>query len=287
MTVGRFLAQDGEGQPMRSGAVEIVEKGWLLNALLFLPVLVCFLTPAPIRAEPLDVADPTPRAIQVELEVSTAPETIGKIYSPPFAATYSASGNTGTVVISAAEYESILLALGFDYFDLAVVASLIIGSASDFTLDIDLTTLEGTAQPFRYQMSITNPVQQIGTVTRNLSTTATAGFGYNPAIPGFPFFCTTCFLVPGAPYDPITGKINAVGSGELIAPDIDLTSFSRAGDLRFSEIEATAVPGLARLGLGGLVVLLIGVTLVVVSSNSRPVRTKRSWREFSASPPTT
>ena len=213
----------------------------------------------------------------MEFEVSTAPQAIGQIYSTPFAATYSASGTIGTVVISAAEYESILLALGFDYFDLAVVASLVIGSAFDFTLDIDLTTLEGTAQPFSYQMSITDPVQQLGTVTRNLSTTATAGFGVDPSIPGFPFFCTlplpTCLPVPGAPYDPLTGKINAVGSGQLVAPDIDLTSFSRAGDLRFSEVEATAVPALTDPALGGLVALLIiSVTLASVRCNRRPVR---------------
>lgn len=244
--------------------------------LLLLPVLVCCLTSASTRAEPLDVADPTPRAIAVEFEVSTAPETIGQLYSTPFAATYSASGNTGTVVISAAEYESILLALGFDYFDLAVVASLIMGSASDFTLDIDLTTLEGTAQPLSYQISITDPVQQNGIVTRDLSTTATAGYGVDQAIPGFPFFCTlplpTCLPVPGAPYDPLTGKINAVGSGTLVAPDVTLASFSRAGDLRFSEIEATAVPALSGPALGGLVVLLIGVTLASVRSISRPAR---------------
>ena len=244
--------------------------------LLFLPVLVCCLTPASTRAEPLDVADPTPRAIAVEFEVSSAPQTIGQVYSTSFAATYSASGNTGTVVISAAEYESILLALGFDYFDLAVVATLILGSTTDFTLDFDLTTLEGTAQPFSYQISITDPIPQNGTVTRDLSTTVAAGFGANPAIPGFPFFCTPplpgCLAVPGAPYDPLTGKINAVGSGTLISPDINLASFSRAGDLRFSETQAPVLPALSSPGLGGLVVLLIGVTLASVRGKSPRVR---------------
>ena len=154
--------------------------------------------------------------------------------------------------------------------------SLISGSASDFTLDIDLTTMEATAQPLSYQVLITDPVPfpQNGTVTRDLSTTATAGFAFLPQFPGFPFFCDTCTLVPGAPYDPATGKINAVGSDHLVAPDIpSLTSFSRAGDLRLSESPAQAVPALSTYGLWGLAVVLTGFAFLMIRRVRRSIQT--------------
>jgi hypothetical protein len=67
--------------------------------------------------------------------------------------------------------------------------------------------------------------------------------------------------VPGAPYDPLTGKINLVGSeaqagcdGSFCVPAASY--FSRHGDLRLSEGPVVPVlPGLAGavliLGLGG------------------------------------
>ncbi len=236
------------------------------SRLVLWPALICCLTPTQTRAEPLNLLDPTPRAIRVEFEISVDPQTVGQSYSMSFAAAYSAAGNTGTVVVSGAEYESAIQAHGLDYFDALLNSSLISGSASDFTLDIDLTTLEAAAQPFSYQLSIQFPVQQVGTVSRDLSTTAIAGFAFLPEFPGFPFFCSFCVLVPGALYDPSTGKINAVGSDHLESPDIDLLSFSRAGDLRLSESAAPAVPALSGHAVWGLAVLLIIVTLATVRS---------------------
>lgn len=245
--------------------LRLLRQAWPVRSALCL-ALVCGLVPALARAEPLDASDPTPRAIRVEFEVSFDPGTVGQGYSMPFAATYSAAGNTGTVVVSGAEYESAILAHGLDYFGALISASLIAGSASDFTLDIDLTTLEASARPFSYQLSIQSPVAQIGTVSRDLSTTATAGFAFLPEFPGFPFFCSTCVLVPGAVYDPITGRINAVGSDHLVSADIDLLSFSRAGDLRLSESAAPAVPALSSPAVWGLVVLLISVPFATARS---------------------
>jgi hypothetical protein len=241
----------------------------MLSRFAIWTALVCSLCPAVARAQPLDLADPTPRTIQVEFEVSADPATVGQTYSTSFDATYSATGNTGTVVISGAEYEAAIQAFGLDYFDVILTGTLVSASASDFVLDIDLTTLEGTALPFSYQISITSPVQQIGTVTRNLSTTALAGFAFVPEIPGFPVFCDFCLIVPGAPYDPTTGKINAVGSDQLDAPDIDLLGFSRAGDLRLTESAAPSIPALSTYGLAGLAVGLMGFAFLTIRRERR------------------
>ena len=234
------------------------------------------LAPALAGAQPLDLADPTPRTIQVEFEISVDPATVGQTFSESFEATYSATGNTGTVLVSGAVYESAIETHDLDYFDSMMIWSLISGSASDFELEIDLTTLEATAQLLSYQVLITDPVPfpQIGSVTRDLSTTATAGFAFPPQFPGFPFFCDTCLLVPGAAYDPATGKINAVGSDHLVAADIpSLAGFSRAGDLRLSESPAQAVPALSSYGLWGLAVVLAGFAFLMIRRERRSVQT--------------
>jgi hypothetical protein len=176
------------------------------------------------------------------------------------------------VVISRAVYEAAIETRDLDYFDTMISWSLISGSASDFTLEIDLTTMEATAQAVSYQVLITSPVPfpQNGTVTRDLSTTATAGFAFLPQFPGFPFFCDTCTLVPGAPYDPATGKIHAVGSDDLVAPDIpSLTGFSRAGDLRLSESPVRVVPMLSTYGLWGLAAVLTGFAFLMIRKERR------------------
>lgn len=236
--------------------------------------LVCWLTPAPAWAQPLNLADPTPRTIKVQFEISLLPTLIGQTYSASYTATYSATGNIGTVVIPRAVYESAIQTHDLDYFGYPLIA----GSAADFTLEIDLTTLEATAQPLAYQVFVTYPPDAVGTITRNLSTTAIAGFGYSPSLPGFPFFTTTpcgvCALVPGAPYDPATGKLNAVGSDALDSPDLDVSSFARAGDLRLSESATPSVPALSSYGLAGLVVALASFAFLVNR------RKRRSPRDF-------
>ena len=235
--------------------------------------LICWLTPALAWAQPLNLANPTPRTIKVQFEISLAPNVIGQTYSPSYTATYSATGNTGTVVISRAVYESAIETHDLDYFGF----ELIDGSASDFTLDIDLTTREATAHPLAYQVSVTVPPNAVGTITRHLSTTALAGFGYSPQFPGFPFFttnpCELCALVPGAAYDPATGKLNAVGSDDLDSPDGDFRSFARAGDLRLSESPTPGVPALSSHGLAGLVGVLAIFAIRVIRREPRSSRT--------------
>ena len=227
-------------------------------------VLAWALVPATAGAEPLDVSDPTPRRIQIEFEISQSPLAIGQTWSTPFEARYSATGNTGTVVVLAPTYASAIATDQLDYFEVITDWSLIPGTATEFRLDIDLTTLQAVAQTASYEVSLDVSPPQNGDVTRMLSTTAVAGFGSHPSFPGFPFFCTTsCVIVPGAPYDPVTGRLNAVGRDILDAPDVDLQSFSRAGDLRLSEASAPAVPVVPVLGLVGIGALLtwVGVAM--------------------------
>jgi hypothetical protein len=235
-----------------------------MRAPLALGSVLAWALPALAAAEPLDVSDPTPRAIQIEFEISQSPTVIGQTWSAPFSATYSASGNTGTVVVSAAEYAAAIATKNLDYFEVITDWSLVPGTATAFQVDIDLTTLEATAQTASYEVSLDISPAQNGDVTRMLSTTGLAGFGVHPSFPGFPFFCTaSCLIVPGAPYDPLTGRLNAVGRDILDAPDVDLQSFSRAGDLRLSEVAAPAVPAVPVSGLLLLAVLMtwIGVEM--------------------------
>lgn len=198
------------------------------------------LLPWASRAVPLDVSDPTLRTVLVEFEISSAPDTVGATFSAPLPATYAASGNTGTLSMPGATYESVVDLL--DYFGFPLIPS----TSDDFELSIDLTTLAATAQPMTFQVDIDvqGVPQQTGIVTRSLGTDATAGFVFVASAPGVPVFCTSdppapfppCTLVPGSAYDPATGLLNAVGSDALVAPDVSLTAFSRAGDLRLSEI---------------------------------------------------
>ena len=225
------------------------------------------LAPMLASAEPLDVFDPTQRPIRIEFEISANPGTIGQTWSAPFEATYAASGNTGTVVVSAAAYASAIATQQLDYVSALAAWTLVSGSASELRLAIDLTTLQATAQPAHYSVSLAISPPQDGVVTRNLATTTVAGFAFLPSPAGFPFYCVPCVPVPGAPYDPVTGRLNAIGSDHLVSPDVNVTGFSRAGELRFSEV--TEVPALSAGGLLALAALLTCIG-VAMASRARP-----------------
>lgn len=241
-----------------SSMIGIGDKAQSRRIAIF-PLAVCLLGSAAAWSEPLNLFDPTPRTVYVQFETSTDPAAIGQTYSAPYEATYSVAGNIGTVMLSGSTYESAIETRDLDYFDALTAWTLVDGSASDFTLEIDLTTLEATAQTVTYDVTVPFPFPQIGTVTRDLGTSTTAGYAFLPEYPGFPFFCDTCLLVPGAAYNPATGEINAVGSDNLVSPDVDLTSFARAGDMRLSEASGFPLPGLAPTSLLALAVALGGL----------------------------
>lgn len=115
-----------------------------MRAMRTVFIAALLLSAPPAAAIPLDVFDTTPRTVLVEFETSASPGVVGQTYSSQFQASYSASGNVGTLVIAAAVYESAMQALGSVGF---TFQPLIAGSVSDFSLNIDLTTLEATTNP--------------------------------------------------------------------------------------------------------------------------------------------
>ena len=62
---------------------------------------------------PLDVLDPTPRNVLGQIEGASNLGVVGQSFGPPVPATYSASGNTGTLTISIATHEQLRSGGGF------------------------------------------------------------------------------------------------------------------------------------------------------------------------------
>ena len=67
---------------------------------------VCFLLAARVAAAgALDVHDPAPRNVFFEVEISSAPNDVGQVFGSAHPAAWSASGNIGTLTISAETHE--------------------------------------------------------------------------------------------------------------------------------------------------------------------------------------
>jgi hypothetical protein len=216
-------------------------------------------------AEPLDPFDPTPRAIQVELENSTDVGVVGVSYGPPAAASYSVSGGIGTVVIPVASHEQ-LRTQGLPPIP---------GSFTPVVIQIDLGDLGASSQ------TASGAFQSGGLLagfTQNpLGSDTLAGHASSESVPIFctsqaqidqlcqivPSFCgLTCEIVPGAAYDPATGKLNLVGSEDVQGCDGSIcfgpfTYFSQHGDLRLTEAPAPQVPALPAPALALLAASLL------------------------------
>jgi hypothetical protein len=210
---------------------------------------------------PLDVSDPTPRSVLVQVENSSNLATVGQSFGPAFPATWSASGNTGTLTISAATHEQ-MRSGGLDPVP---------GTFTPIVITIDLVTLGATSQAASGQLTsgglVFNFYQQA------LGTATTGGFA-GPSVP--PLFCTsqaqidqicqivpsfcgqTCTLVPGHAYDPATGRVNLIGpetqsgcDGTVCQGPFDM--FTPRGDLRVTEAaDVPALPGFAAIALFAL-----------------------------------
>jgi hypothetical protein len=211
--------------------------------------------------EPLDVTDPTPRSVFVQVESSSNLATVGQSFGPAFPATWSASGNTGTLTISAATHEQMRPELLLP----------VPGTFTPIVFQIDLTTLQATSQPAGGQM--TDGSLSFTFSQGPLGTTTTGGFA-GPSVP--PLFCTsqaqidqictfvpsfcgqTCTLVPGHAYDPASGRVNLIGretqsgcDGSICQGPFDM--FTPRGDLRVTEAaEIPALPGVAAIALFAL-----------------------------------
>jgi hypothetical protein len=230
----------------------------LLLALALLPSAARALTP-------LDPSDPTPRSVLVELETSPNLATVGASFGPPQPATYSASGVTGTLLIPAASHQALRG----------------VSSATAFVISIDLATGAATSQPTSGG-SIIGPGQAAVFVQQALGTGTLAGFMDGQL--GIPSFCTSqadveaacqinpipevcnqiCVVVPGAVFDPGSGKLNLVGAEQRqICGGTGCfgthTAFSHYGDLRVSEL--TAVPALPWAATSLLARSLLAMTM--------------------------
>ena len=241
---------------------------WRIRLLVAL--FACAPASASLAMVPLDVQDPTPRTVLVERENSADRSVVGVSYGPPVEATYSASGNVGTLVVPIPSHETLRSDTGF-------VAEP--GTFTALTIEIDLTTLEATSQT-----ASGTAVLGVGSTygyafTQNpLSSTGTIGYITGNAFLISPSVCTsqaevdalcaltptycgeTCEFVSGTDYDTATGKLNLVGTEEqIVCPGgclLPALYFPDYGDLRFSETTEVvpSVGPIALVMLGGAVV---------------------------------
>ena len=232
------------------------------------------LAPFAAVSEPLDLNDPTPRGVLVEPEISSNLATVGQSFGAPLPATYSASGGTGTLVIPVASYETLRSG------SLTPVP----GSFTALVISIDLATGSATSQPASGAV-ISGPGQAAVFTQQALGTDTLAGFMDGST--GVPIFCTsqadveaacqinpipeicnaTCVVVPGAPFDPVSGKLNLVGAEQRqLCGGTGCfgahTAFSHFGDLRLSE--SAAVPVLPPLLAAALASLLAASAAVAI-----------------------
>jgi hypothetical protein len=229
-----------------------------LLALLDLPA-----TAAWAQGAPLDVTDATPRGVFVQVEDSSDLGVVGQSFGPAFPASYSVSGSTGTLTISAETHEQMRSGGALPPVS---------GSFTPIVIQIDLGSLAATSQVASGAFA-SGPVS--ASFTQQALGTATAGGFAGPSVP--PLFCTsqaqidqlcafvpsfcgqTCTLVPGSAYDTATGRVNLIGreteygcDGSICFGPFDY--FTQRGDLRLSEgAEIPALPGLAA---GALALLL-------------------------------
>jgi len=247
-------------------------------------VSTCLALAARVAAgEPLDVHDPTPRSVFFETEISSEPNEVGQVFGSAHPAAWSASGNIGTLTISAATHEALRSGGGWtpvpDSFDPIVI-------------QIDLTTLEATSAPAFGAIETGN----VGLAfTQNvLDSTAVVAY-IGPDVD--PFICTSqaqvdalcpiapqfcgqfCIPAAGSAYDEDTGLLNLVGSetqtacdgGQCFGP---YDFFTAAGDLRLTEAavpEPPAPPTLPALAPAGSALL----SLLLGSVALRRIRTLR------------
>lgn len=211
----------------------------------------------------LNLLDPSTREVFVELEISSDRSVVGQSYGPPVSALYSASGGIGTLVIPVESHEELRPFTG----DLQPVV-----------IEIDLVDFSAVSST-----SGLDPVL-LAAFSEDLGTATLAGYAL---VELQPFFCTsqqqiddlclidplycgaTCVLVPGAPYDPNTGKINMVGAETIFCQNLacPFDLFSEFGDMRFTEPQTVPALPPAALALLSLLIMLSAGHLIRISQN--------------------
>ncbi len=224
----------------------------MLRTLLWWVALASILAPAGAQAEPVDLANATPRWVWVRFEISP-PELPGQTdaqYTSPQAAWFEPSDDGAEVrmTVSGSTVES----------DLLAHQDPVAGSFSDFRWSIDprtghvlSATLEG--EVVRHLDFGVAKAKVPAKVRFEMSTLRAAGFRSTRRILGETVnrYCTppgarSCTAVEPRQYDPETGYVNAVGSVQVDSRIMRLKTFSTLGEARLSEMDPSeAGPTLA------------------------------------------
>lgn len=195
---------------------------------LVVSLLAAAFAAGPAAAAPVDLGDPTPRQVMVQVDENVDDfASIGTQFGTAIAGDFSSDGVTATVVVPGADIEA-LVELVFDG-----AATVVPGSFTDYVLEIDVAS--GEVLTATVAGMVTLPIVGTLSVSQTASSATLAGFQLTDIF-GFlvPIFCTSgtsCTLVPGLPYDPATGQLNAVG---VIATIFNV--FTPFGDLKLSEV---------------------------------------------------
>jgi len=241
-----------------------------LRRLLAAAILVAPLADAG-AAPPLQLLDTTARPISVEIENSSAIDSVGQSYGAPFPASYSVSGGVGSVVISAATHEAMYA---------GYIPAPVPGSFTPIVIEIDLATQQAASQvasggfasgPLTesFSQGVLRSDTTIGVIVSGVppfTCTSQAQVDFLCTIA--PQFCgKTCSFVAGSAYSQATGKLNLVGTETRTGCDGGLcegpyTFFTPRGDLRLSEVFTPAVPTLAPWATLSLLVALGAAALV-------------------------
>jgi hypothetical protein len=192
------------------------------GVLVLLPLLV-----SSALAAPLNLADPTARQIRVEIDQELHDyAALGAAHALPIQASFTSDGSVATIVVPSSATEAFI-----DQF-FAGAISAVPGSFTDYVITLDVAT--GEVMSASASGTLSTVIGNIP-VTQTASSTTLAGFEIFPFMGfDFPLFCTsgpTCTIVPGAPYDPVTGRANAVG---IIVTSV-FNTFTPFGDMRLSE----------------------------------------------------
>lgn len=232
---------------------------------------------AELRAEPVDPFDPTPRQVQVEIEVSPHPQDYGLSWSAPLLGTFSYTSFLGPdfaqITVPGAVYEDFLEAYG-----LPGGLTLIPGTVTDFIILISRTTFDVIAGG----ECIFNPgFSPNGRLVRDLNTFGPHGYFQFSGMGEYhwcaePLPGLTCFPVSDSPYDLQTGLVNAPGRDRLIHSDVGpdfMGFFAEHGEMRLSEV-APAVPVLP----SGWWLALYGFVFAAVLRGSKKPGASVRWR---------
>jgi hypothetical protein len=236
-------------------------------SLMVFPLSAIALLAEPAGAEPLDLDDPAPRAIEAAFPGVVVP------------ASYEVQGGNGIVTVSAESHE-LLRGHSLDAVP---------GSFTPLILTIALADGSGTSS--QASGAWESPPLSESFTQGPLSTEAVAGMVQSSQLPALfctsqqqldeaclvePIFCgAVCVLVPGRRYDADTGQIVMVGSEERIGCDGAVCFgpylfFSALGPI-LSEVDAP--PSVPALGLAAEIAL--GVALLAASALPRS-RTRTS-----------